>query len=124
MKELSVMTMTAAERSTAPKATDRVVAVTADSHVGPLLTEQLRSYCPKKYLEQFDDFVEYAKTLPLRMAGPSPDEDARQSHFRNALTTGGWDIHQRLQDMNRDGVAAEVVFHGLNTGRQDFMPFN
>jgi predicted TIM-barrel fold metal-dependent hydrolase len=118
------MTTIESERSAAPTATDRVVAVTSDSHVGPLLTEQLRAYCPKMYLEQFDDFVEYAKTLPLRMQGPSEDEDARQSHFRNALTTGGWDIHQRLRDMNRDGVAAEIVFHGLNTGRQDFMPFN
>lgn len=118
------MTMTASERSTAPAATDRVVAVTSDSHVGPLLHEQLRAYCPKKYLQQFDDFVEYAKTLPLRTLGPLPDEDARRSHFRNALTTGGWDVHERLRDMNRDGIAAEVVFHGLNTGRQDFMPFN
>ena len=25
---------------------------------GPLLNEQLRPYCPKKYLEPFDDFAD------------------------------------------------------------------
>ena len=107
-----------------PAPTDRVVAVTSDAHVGPLLREQLRAYCPKKYLEQFDEFTAMAEKLPLRTTGPDPEEDPRQSHLRNALTTGGWDIHQRLRDMDRDGVAAGVIFHGLNTGRQDFMPFN
>jgi predicted TIM-barrel fold metal-dependent hydrolase len=118
------MTMTERERTLGPAATDRIVAVTADSHVGPLLAEQLRAYCPKKHLEQFDEFISFAKTLPVRTAGPDPDEDPRRSHLRNALTTGGWDVHQRLRDMDRDGVAGEIVFHGLNTGRQDFLPWN
>ena len=118
------MTMTEPKQSTTPAATDRVVAVTSDSHVGPLLREQLRQYCPKKHLEQFDEFLAYAETLPLRKAGPDPDEEPGRSHLRNALTTGGWDPHQRIRDMNRDGVAGEIVFHGLNTGRQDFMPWN
>ena len=29
----------------------------ADTHVGPRLVEDLRPYCPKMYLEQFDDFA-------------------------------------------------------------------
>lgn len=118
------MTMTAQDATTVPAPTDRVVAVTSDAHAGPLLKEQLRDYCPKKYLEQFDEFVGYAAQLPIRMAGPDPDEDPVRSHLRNALTTGGWDAHQRIRDMDRDGVAGEVIFHGLNTGRQDFMPWN
>jgi predicted TIM-barrel fold metal-dependent hydrolase len=118
------MTMTDHAPPTTRLPTDHVVAVTSDSHVGPLLDEQLRDYCPKKYLNDFDEFVSYAKTLPIRMPGPDPDEDPRRSHLRNALTTGGWDVHQRIRDMDRDGVAGEVVFHGLNTGRQDFMPWN
>jgi predicted TIM-barrel fold metal-dependent hydrolase len=117
------MTITAQERSTSAP-TDRVVAVTSDSHVGPLLDEQLRAYCPSKNLEQFDEFVAFAKTLPVRKGGPAEGEDPRRSHLRNALTTGGWDVEQRLRDMDRDGVAAEIVFHGLNTGRQDFLPWN
>jgi predicted TIM-barrel fold metal-dependent hydrolase len=117
------MTTTELTSSTVRPA-DRVVAVTSDSHVGPLLREQLRDYCPKKYLEAFDEFVAFAESLPLRTMGPDPTEDPRRSHLRNALTTGGWDVHQRIRDMNRDGIAGEVVFHGLNTGRQDFMPFN
>lgn len=118
------MTMTEQTRSTTPRPTDHVIAVTSDSHTGPLLEEQLRDYCPKQHLKDFDEFVSYAKTLPIRMPGPDPDEEPRRSHLRNALTTGGWDVHQRIRDMDRDGVAGEVVFHGLNTGRQDFMPWN
>jgi predicted TIM-barrel fold metal-dependent hydrolase len=118
------MTTMAPERPKTPAPTDRIVAVTSDSHVGPLLREQLRDYCPKQYLERFDEFCAFMDGLPPRLAGPDPDEDPRHSHLRNALTTGGWDPHARIRDMNRDGIAAEVVFHGLNTGRQDLMPFN
>src|SRR3954463_16745619 len=35
---------------------DNLVLVSSDTHIGPLLS-QLREYCPKKYLETFDDFV-------------------------------------------------------------------
>src|SRR5919109_5154284 len=97
------MTTTAPEQTTAPAPTDHVVAVTSDSHVGPLLEEQLRDYCPKKYLEQFDEFVAFAKQLPLRMAGPDPDEDQRRSHLRNALTTGGGGAPQRHPDKKPGG---------------------
>jgi hypothetical protein len=49
-------------RDTATDAmSDPVVIVSSDTHVGPLLEAQLRSYCPKKYLEAF----------PPRCAGPS-----------------------------------------------------
>lgn len=113
-----------AESATAVTPSDHVVAVTSDAHVAPLLKEQLRLYCPQKYLEQFDEFVKFNDSLPLRMGGPEREDDPRLSHYRNALTTGGWDAHQRLRDMDRDGVAGEIVFHGLNAGRQDLMPFN
>src|SRR5271155_1375847 len=120
------MTVTAASAQDlkAPAATDRVVAVTCDSHVGPQLREQLRDYCPKKYITEFDDFVKWADAQPALMPAPAPDEDPRLSVHRNVLTTGGWDPHQRIRDMNRDGVAGEIVFHGLNAGRADLMPFN
>jgi hypothetical protein len=35
---------------------------------------------------------------------------------RNTLTDGDWDPHARLRDMDYDGVAGEVIFHGLNQG--------
>ncbi|ORW32735.1 hypothetical protein AWB91_09600 [Mycobacterium paraense] len=92
--------------------------------MAPLLNEQLRDYCPKKYLDDFDEFVKFNDSLPQRMGGPERTDNPRLSHYRNALTTGGWDVHQRLRDMDRDGVAGEIVFHGLNAGRQDLMPFN
>lgn len=123
-----------------PADTARTVIVTSDSHVAPLLSEQLRDYCPDKYLDDFDRFVSFAanpsggskpgKTvvghggMTREVVEPDPQEDPRLSVTRNALTTGGWDPHQRIRDMDRDGVAGEVIFHGLNTGRQDLMPFN
>jgi hypothetical protein len=42
--------------------TTPVTLVSADTHVGPLLTEQLRDYCPKTHLQAFDEYV-VAKTL-------------------------------------------------------------
>jgi predicted TIM-barrel fold metal-dependent hydrolase len=100
----------------------RMVAVTCDAHAGPLLEEQLRSYCPSKYLDEFDEFV--ANVRRVRPKEPVLPDIHTQAHLRNALTTGGWDPHQRIRDLDRDGVAGEVIFHGLTLGRADFMPFN
>src|SRR6184192_4310629 len=33
------------------------VVVSCDSHVGPLLRAQLRDYCPKEHLDEFDAFA-------------------------------------------------------------------
>jgi predicted TIM-barrel fold metal-dependent hydrolase len=104
------------------RAEDHAVIVTCDSHVGPLLTEQLREYCPREHAEAFDAYVA-AGASTVR---PMPDfgDDLRTSVLRNQLTDGGWEMSTRLTDMNDDGVAGEVVFHGLNTGRIDPLPFS
>jgi predicted TIM-barrel fold metal-dependent hydrolase len=106
----------------APESDQRVLAVTCDAHVGPLLEEQLRDYCPRKYLEQFDEFVAGVRQAEPRY--PDLPDLETQPHLRNALTTGGWDPHQRIRDLDRDGIAGEIVFHGLTLGRMDLMPFN
>lgn len=91
-----------------------VVIVSSDTHIGPLLGKQLRAYCPARFLAQFDDFV----------AG---HESARASRVEratgfaahpNQLTAGHFDVHARMRDMDRDGIAAEVIFHGS----QNFEP--
>ena len=105
--------------STAP-----VVAVTADSHVGPRINDDLRPYCPAAYLDEFDAFV----GLYTKPEGgthvhvdvddyPFPEAAARAVRARhNAAIPGHYDMRARLDDLDRDGVAAEVIFHGSQNG--------
>ena len=87
--------------------------VSSDTHIGPLLGSQLRAYCPQKYLEAFDDYAdEWRAAQRARsevMAGAGGSPFARHPNLR---TAGHYDIHARLRDMDRDGVACEVIFHG------------
>jgi hypothetical protein len=41
---------------------ENVVVVSMDTHVGPRLVEDLRSYCPKGLLDDVDDFAR----IPVR----------------------------------------------------------
>jgi predicted TIM-barrel fold metal-dependent hydrolase len=79
-----------------------VVVASCDSHVGPLLNEQLRPYCPKKYLDAFDDFARgYAESGMGEMFRIHP----------NIPIPGHHDAAARLHDMDRDGIATEVLYH-------------
>ena len=101
----------ATESSTVP-----VSVVSADSHVGPRIKEDLRPYCPTGYLDEFDAFV--AKYQPPEGGThvhidvdeyPFPEADQRRNRAReNAAVRGHYDMNARLADMDRDGVAAEV----------------
>ena len=35
--------------------------VSCDTHIGPRLREDLREYCPKQYLDDFDDFTTFVE---------------------------------------------------------------
>ena len=96
------------------------VVVSCDGHVGPLLEEQLRPYCPPAYLERFDDFVRQHEQAEEAMAQSSGSDEARlQQMFRehpNRRTAGHHDVNVRLADMDRDGVAAELIWHFSQNG--------
>ncbi|MFI5047668.1 MAG: amidohydrolase family protein [Acidimicrobiia bacterium] len=108
-----------------------VLVVSSDTHVGPRVN-QLRPHCPQDLLEDFDAF---ARGLPedglatggRAVAGNS--EEAMRAYERYMLPDYRWsaqapghnDVHARLVDMDRDGVACEVVFHGSING--EVMPF-
>jgi predicted TIM-barrel fold metal-dependent hydrolase len=110
----------ATESSTVP-----VSVISADSHVGPRIKEDLRPYCPSGYLDEFDAFV--AKYQPPEGGThvhidvdeyPFPEADQRRNRAReNAAVLGHYDMDARLGDMDRDGVAAEVIFHGSQNGQ-------
>ena len=80
-----------------------LVIVSADTHIGPRLVEDLRAYCPSRHLDAFDRFAA-AHTAPLAA-------DMFHAH-PNFGTAGHFDASARLEDFDRDGVAAGVIFHG------------
>jgi hypothetical protein len=96
------------------------VIVSCDGHVGPKLKDQLRPYCPQRYLQAFDAYVaEYeaeqeALRSPLGM-GPDARLAALFREHPNMRTPGHYDVDVRLQDMDRDGVAAELMWHSART---------
>src|SRR3954470_15536203 len=94
------------------------VVISCDSHVGPLLTDQLRPYCPKKYLDAFDEFIERYRAQQAAMtSGFGGDSVASAMAVHpNQRTAGHHDVHARLRDMDRDGVTSEVIYHFSTNG--------
>jgi predicted TIM-barrel fold metal-dependent hydrolase len=118
------MTQTLNERSSIDTTTPQVI-VSADSHIGPLGSDY-RQYCPKEHLESFDAWLKQNDAMvemmsspnsPFR-AGDTPEAKRLAAAIdRNAQTAGHHDVHARLRDMDVDGVAAEVMFHGSQNGQ-------
>ena len=92
-----------------------VVIVSADSHVGPRLAEELRPYCPSAHLAEFDDLVGQVTTLKANIAGFA-DFLLKHPNFK---TAGHHDSAARLADYDYDGVAAGVIFHAQRELRAD-----
>jgi predicted TIM-barrel fold metal-dependent hydrolase len=98
--------------------------VSCDSHIGPRLTD-LREYCPKDRLEQFDEFADQMKELENQFLAFFPEEriDApeatvrREHGVRMRAVEGAHDMHARIRDMDTDGVVAEVIYHGVQDVR-------
>ena len=111
--------MAVSTETSGPSSTDLVIVVSSDSHVGPL-TSQLRPYCPRRYLDDFDGFTSGMKSEFIPMT-PGGDRKDRQLE-RHLRTAGHYDIQARLTDMDRDGVAAEVIYHGGQNGQP--LPFS
>ncbi len=100
------------EKDTDLLAQTPAVLVTADSHCGPRMLEDLRPYCPKEHLEEFDGFLR--DIAPVR-------EWWRTSKMPNNLEPGHYDSATRVRDLERDGVVGEVIFHFSFNG--EMIPF-
>ena len=97
-----------------------MVIVSSDTHIGPRLQEDLRPYCPREHLDTFDEHAARSSELKAMLRAYRESEDSPLA--RNA-TDGHHDMRARLRDMDRDGVAAEVIFHGSqNTEGIPFAP--
>ena len=93
-----------------PSRSTPVIVVSNDTHIGPRLVEDLRPYCPREHLNEYDAFTQAA----------TRDKDAATQMLRgsghldhpNFRTPGHHDSTARLTDFDHDGVAAGVIFHG------------
>jgi predicted TIM-barrel fold metal-dependent hydrolase len=90
---------------------ESVVIVSGDSHVGPR-GKDLREYIPSKYLEAFDDFIRDQEKETNTYTVFSPTAGRVHRHDLNMKTEGHYDPRARIRDMNRDGIAVQVIFHG------------
>ncbi len=115
----------------------RYLIVSGDSHAQPSLETQMREYCPAKYREEFDAFVELVRAGEMRefmQAPPSfggpPDTTAMSEEMRAAgleilrrvkTNPGSNDATARLADMDADGIASELIFAGAQNG--EVMPW-
>jgi predicted TIM-barrel fold metal-dependent hydrolase len=101
-------------------AAEPLAVVSGDSHIGPRL-EDMREFCPADLLDEYDDYVKSVRAFgPMfqeAALGDSPEAQVRKEQFaRNRLTTGHHDITQRLKEMDADGIASEIIFHGSQNG--------
>ncbi len=93
-----------------------VPVISCDSHAGPLLEEQLRAYCPREHLDRFDEFVAAHRAA---MDAAAPGELIPE--FPEMEVAGHHDPDARLRDMDREGIAAEVIYHFSMNGQP--LPF-
>ena len=97
---------------------ERVLLASSDCHVGPRL-KQLREYCEQAYLDEFDAFARDCPELPQSV---SHGDDGLERFGKDLLghsqilSAGHYDVHERLRQLDADGVAAEVIFHGSQNG--------
>ena len=105
---------------------DKLVVVSCDSHIGPTL-EQMRPYCPKDALEDFDGFTAdqgpafdiWADIRPSIDALPDREEALMRERMldRNLGTAGHTDMDARRADMDADGIVADVIYHSSQNGQ-------
>jgi predicted TIM-barrel fold metal-dependent hydrolase len=90
--------------------TTPVVVVSNDTHIGPRVVEDLRPYCPKQYLDEFDRFA--AEATESKAAAAQMLQGSGYLDHPNFRTLGHHDSAARLADYVHDGIAAGVMFHG------------
>jgi predicted TIM-barrel fold metal-dependent hydrolase len=101
---------------------EHVLVASSDTHIGPPM-ELLRDYCERAYLEEFDAFAANCNVVPgaVTTADVDVEKDEIPFDWSQVITPGHYDVDERLRQMNADGVAAEVIYHGSQNGHS--LPF-
>jgi predicted TIM-barrel fold metal-dependent hydrolase len=94
-----------------------VVIVSSDTHISPLLSD-MRAYCPSQYLDDYDSFMNRKTDMDYQNLENETEGRVRRQEL-NLRTSGHHDVAARRADMDEDGVAAEIIFHG-STNDQAF----
>jgi predicted TIM-barrel fold metal-dependent hydrolase len=108
---------------------DNIILVSADSH-GGARPEDYRPYMEQLALEHYDDFledsasfVEGLENLTSPTGAFSPDRLSlidEDNVFRSGGAQGTWDLARRLQEMDREGVAGEMIVHSHQNSIEPF----
>lgn len=106
--------------SAATREREPYVIVSCDSHVHPSLAEDYHDYCPLSLESQFRDFVKRHSPETLSVADvflvpgvtEGLSEEVKDLFFKRAHAPGYRDASIRIRDMDEQGIAAEVMFHG------------
>jgi predicted TIM-barrel fold metal-dependent hydrolase len=95
-----------------------LVVISADAHIGPLASE-LRPYVPATHHDELDASYrreEEAKGIQqaatARRVGALTGQVTGPAMEWNGQSLGHHDHDARVADLDRDGVVAEVIFHG------------
>ena len=110
------------EPGTQDAATDerQVMVFSSDNHVGPRLKEDLRQYCPAKYLSAFDDYANspFGDAVRNREINEPAYSDAYiNGRRRNLETAGHYDAHTFVRDMDHERISGAVIFHQSLNGQ-------
>jgi predicted TIM-barrel fold metal-dependent hydrolase len=94
--------------------------ISIDSHVGPS-AEQLRPYCESTHLEAFDAFYAAREAQQQSLASMIASAQSIPSEHLSRIEESGRhegnrEMAVRLRDMDADGIAADVIFHGSQDG--------
>ncbi|MBV9660548.1 MAG: amidohydrolase family protein [Acidimicrobiales bacterium] len=90
--------------------TDRVLLVSSDCHTG-LPVERYRPYLDPSYRDDFDDYASGISNLALREGASRLSRERFLARYGERIERA-WDSSARLEDLEQDGVVAEVMFPG------------
>jgi predicted TIM-barrel fold metal-dependent hydrolase len=102
---------------------DRYVVISSDGHVGPSVKNDLRQYCEARHLADYDRYeAEMSAGSYNSSFGFAIPEDHLRRIAWHAQVPGLSDPHARLADMDGDGCAVDIIFHGGINGQS--VPFS
>ena len=90
---------------------DRYLVISSDGHAGPR-PEIYREYLDPKYHEQFD-IQQKARMEMLALAGnflEMREESKKWADGKEHGLAGAWDSDRRIEILDADGIAAEILF--------------